>query len=62
TPPPAEIGAMATRAGVGQVWLTHFRRHMDTDAGHAEATKDLSGAFKGPCGVVEDLDVFDLTG
>ena len=60
TPTPKEIGAMAARASVRRVFLTHFRAHMDTDAGHASARDDLAATFPGPAGIVEDLDRYDI--
>lgn len=58
TPTPAEIGAMATRAGVKRLLLSHFRVYMDARLEQAKAT--LAAHFDGPCGVVEDLDVFEI--
>jgi ribonuclease BN (tRNA processing enzyme) len=60
TPTPSEIAQMATRAGVKQLMLTHFRVHMDTDAGHAGAKAGMAAHFNGPARIVEDLEVFDL--
>lgn len=58
TPTPAEIGAMAQRAGVGRLLLTHFRVHMDSH--HGAALNALRSQFAGPCGIVEDLDSYTI--
>ncbi len=58
TPTPTEIAQMATRAGVKRLLLTHFRVHMDAQIEEARAA--LAAHFKGPSGVVEDLEVFDI--
>ncbi|MEM6386851.1 MAG: MBL fold metallo-hydrolase [Pseudomonadota bacterium] len=60
TPTPSEIGAMAKRAGVRQLVLTHFRKHMDDPASYASAELHASTAFGSPVSVAEDLQTFDL--
>jgi ribonuclease BN (tRNA processing enzyme) len=57
TPTPEEIARMAARAGVKRLMLTHFRPHMDTEAGHAAALQDLVAHFDGEVSIAEDLDV-----
>ncbi|MEL6523662.1 MAG: MBL fold metallo-hydrolase [Pseudomonadota bacterium] len=59
-PTPGEIGAMATRAGVGRLLLTHFTTSMDLPEKHAEALAAVRATFKGPVAIAEDLDVSDL--
>ncbi|MEO0944350.1 MAG: MBL fold metallo-hydrolase [Pseudomonadota bacterium] len=60
TPTPSELGAMAKRAGVRQLMLTHFRKHMDETASCASAERDASTAFGSPVRIAEDLQQFDL--
>ena len=60
TPTPSEIAAMATRAGVGRLLLTHFRRHMDDEGKHDAARAALGGGFMGPAAIVEDLEVYEI--
>lgn len=55
TPTPGEIAAMAARAGVKRLLLTHFRASMDDEATHAAARAAMEAAFPGPAGVAEDL-------
>lgn len=59
-PSPFEIGQMAQRAGVKQLLLSHFRIHMDSEAGHESALDDLSRSFDGSARIVEDLDTFEI--
>jgi ribonuclease BN (tRNA processing enzyme) len=60
TPTPSEIAAMATRAGVGRLLLTHFRMHMDGESKHDAARAALGGGFMGPSTIVEDLEVYEI--
>ena len=60
TPTPSEIAAMAKRAGVKRLLLTHFRIHMDRAGNHEKARQAMCDAFKGPAAIVEDLQVFDI--
>lgn len=60
TPTPSEIAAMATRAGVGRLLLTHFRMHMDGEGKHDAARAALGGGFMGPSAIVEDLEVYEI--
>jgi len=60
TPAPSQIAAMATRAGVGRLLLTHFRIHMDRPEGHAAALAALAAGFDGPSEIVEDLNVYHI--
>ena len=46
--------------GVGRLLLTHFRAHMDTEAGHASALARLGETFGPHAGIVEDLDVYTV--
>lgn len=57
-PDPAEIAAMATRAGAKRLWITHFRSHMDTVGIYDAALSAMQNAFAGDVGIVEDLQVF----
>lgn len=59
-PTPSEIGAMAARAGVGLLVLSHFREHMDRADRHAGALRDLAAVFPRRCTVAEDLDAFEI--
>ncbi|AXI49274.1 hypothetical protein C1J03_24520 (plasmid) [Sulfitobacter sp. SK012] len=60
TPTPFETGAMARRAGVRRLLLTNFRIHMDGDDNFAAAQDSLKAGFAGPCGIVEDLQSYDI--
>ncbi len=60
SPSPADAAAMAKRAGVGRLVLTHFRNHMDTADAHASARAELAEHFGGNALVGEDLMVFQL--
>ena len=55
SPSADEIAAMAERAGVKQLLLTHIRKHMDTDAIHDELNSELSAHFSGSSAIAEDL-------
>ena len=55
TPTPQQIAAMATRAGVKQLILTHFRTHMDALGRHAVA---LAGIESPPTVIGEDLQIY----
>jgi ribonuclease BN (tRNA processing enzyme) len=58
TPTPSQIGTMAQAAGVQRLLLTHFRVHMDEE--HAKAEDAMRSQFAGPCGIVEDLQSFEI--
>ena len=58
TPTPIEIAQMAQRNGVGQLLLTHFRKHMDDAKSHTDALQEMRDAFSGPSSIAEDLDTF----
>ncbi|MDU8942211.1 MBL fold metallo-hydrolase [Ovoidimarina sediminis] len=60
-PTPAEIAAMASRNGVGELVITHFRVHMDAPERHAAALKELQSGFPGNSSIAEDLDAFTIT-
>lgn len=55
TPTPSQIGAMAQRAGVRKLILTHFRKHMDEPKGFERAVQLASDAFGHRVKVAEDL-------
>lgn len=59
-PAPPEIAAMAERAGVRQLILTHFRVHMDEPKRHANALAELRHGFSRTSGIAEDLDVYPV--
>ncbi len=61
SPTPAQAAAMANRARVKRLLLTHFRVHMDSPEGHASALADLKENFDGPAEIVEDLQTFDIS-
>ena len=54
-PHSGEIAAMAQRAQVKHLLLTHIRAHMDQDHHHAAMLADASAAFDGEVGIAEDL-------
>lgn len=60
SPDPGEVARMAQGAGVKRLFLTHFRIHMDSEAGHSAAKADLAAQFAGESGIVEDLETFDI--
>ncbi len=60
SPDPGEVARMAETAGVKRLYLTHFRIHMDSEAGHVAAKNDLIDFFKGEAGIVEDLQEYEL--
>jgi len=60
SPTPEHIARMAQSAGVKRLLISHFRIHMDTEAGHAGARADLAAHFDGPADIAEDLQVFDI--
>lgn len=60
SPCPSEIGAMAAKAGVGRLVLTHFRKHMDGPGLNEAAIKAATEAFGGPVEIAEDLAQYRL--
>ena len=60
TPTPSQIGALARRAGVRALILTHFRKHMDTPANYAAAQQNATTAFGHPVAIAEDLQSIEL--
>jgi len=58
TPTPSEIAAMATRAEVKRLLLSHFRIHMDAPERHAAALAVLQAGFAGDSAIVEDLETY----
>lgn len=60
TPTPSEIGAMAKRAGVRRLILTHFRKHMDAPDAYARAIEEASAAFGRPVVIAEDLQSVEV--
>lgn len=60
TPTPSETGAMAKRAGVRELVLTHFRKHMDAPEGFENAILAASEAFGRPVAIAEDLQQFEI--
>ena len=59
-PTPPEIAAMAERARVKQLILTHFRVHMDSPQAHEAALGELRSNFSGKSSIAEDLDVLEI--
>lgn len=59
-PSPSDIAEMAKNAGVKRLFLTHFRKHMDSKDGHKSAMRELQALFADNAGIVEDLDVYDI--
>ena len=60
TPPPSQIGALARRAGVRALVLTHFRKHMDAPANHTAAQQNATTAFGHPVAIAEDLQSIEI--
>lgn len=60
SPTAGEIAAMATRAKVKTLYLTHIRAHMDTAGYHDTMLEEARAHFSGTCGIAEDLMVFHL--
>lgn len=60
SPPAGEIAAMAARAGVRRLALTHIRAHMDTEEAHETMLDEARAAFDGEVAVAEDLMVYSL--
>ncbi|MEM6986342.1 MAG: MBL fold metallo-hydrolase [Pseudomonadota bacterium] len=57
SPSPREIGAMARRAQVKRLVLTHFRTHMDTPDKRATALANIDAP---PASIAQDLMVIEL--
>ena len=55
SPHAGEIAAMARRAGVKRLLLTHIRAHMDEDRHHQQMLGDARAVFGGEVGIAEDL-------
>lgn len=60
SPTPADIAKAAQAAGVKRLLISHFRIHMDSDAGHASAHAELAQHFDGWADIAEDLQTFDI--
>ncbi len=60
SPAPADIAAMAQRAGVKKLVITHFRPHMDAPGVHEKVLAEMAGAFAGPSMIAEDLMEFEI--
>lgn len=60
SPTPSEIGAMAARAGVKRLALTHIRKHMDATGLNEAVLSAAVDAFGGSVQIAEDLDVLRL--
>ncbi len=60
SPDPGEVARMAESAGVNRLYLTHFRIHMDSEAGHAAAKRHPARFFSGEAGIVEDLQEYEI--
>lgn len=60
SPAPLDIGAMAEKAGVKRLLLTHFRPHMDESENHRIVLEDVSKEFNGEAQIAEDLLQIDL--
>lgn len=59
SPAPADIAAMAKRADVGQLVLTHIRKGHDTPETHADALSRAQ-AEHSAVSIAEDLDTFEI--
>ena len=60
SPDPKEIGAMAKRANVRRLLITHLRVQMDTEAAHKRIEEDLRENFGDNGGIAEDLMTIQL--
>ena len=60
SPTPGDTAAMAQRAGVKRLVITHFRAHMDTPRRHTAALEAMQAAFDGPSDIAEDLNVYEI--
>lgn len=60
TPTPSEIAAMAARAGVKRLTLTHFRVRMDSPELRADALARMAEVFDGPVEIAEDLSSYEV--
>ena len=59
-PTPGEIAAMAARAGVRRLLLTHLRPAMDAPGRRARALAEAREVFKGEVAIAEDLTRIDI--
>lgn len=55
---PADVGQMATRAGVRGVVVTHFIGRERNEPGHFEYLRQISAHYSGPVVIANDLDAF----
>jgi ribonuclease Z len=60
SPSPDQIGEMAERAGVRQLFITHMRKKTDTEKGRAKALADVKSTFTREAKIAEDLDMVKL--
>ncbi len=60
TPTPSQIAQMAKRNNVNKLLLTHFRIHMDSEAGHQNALSAMKDAFGENCAIIEDLEEYGI--
>jgi len=60
SPAPADIAAMAQRASVKKLVVTHFRPHMDAPGVHEKVLQEMKGAFSGEALIAEDLMEFEI--
>ncbi|MGE3246438.1 MAG: MBL fold metallo-hydrolase [Beijerinckiaceae bacterium] len=60
SPAPAEIAAMAQRAGVKQLVVSHFRPHMDAPGVHEKVLMEMQANFSGQAVIAEDLMHFTI--
>lgn len=60
SPSPDQIGEMAERAGVKQLFITHMRKKTDTEKGRAKALADVQSTFTREARIAEDLDMVEL--
>ena len=55
SPHAGEIAAMAERANVKKLLLTHIRSHMDSDAHHNQMMSEATSAYSRDVGIAEDF-------
>jgi ribonuclease Z len=60
SPAPADIAAMAQRAGVQKLVVTHFRPHMDAPGVHEKVLAEMKDTFSGEALIAEDLMEFEV--
>ena len=55
---PADVGRMASAAGVGAVVVTHFVGREPDDPAHLEYLREIAAFYDGPVVIANDMDAF----